>query len=50
MIHLKIYNIETLCNYEIINKLFYQKNNFIVYFFDILLLFEMCVTEKTTYM
>ena len=25
----KIYNIKTLCNYEIINKLFYQKNDFI---------------------
>ena len=29
---LKIYHIKTLCNYEIMNKLFYQTNDFIYKF------------------
>ena len=32
---LKIYNIKTLCNFEIMNKLFYQTNDFIYEFIAI---------------
>ena len=50
---LKIYHRKNLCNYEIINRLFYQKDTLfviLVYFRTIVFPYKLFVSEKRTFL